>query len=387
MILFTRGIDMSKNRTIFLFRILPGIILVFAIINAYKQLSFKSIGNYSLFIGITLILINSWLLIVMHELGHAIFLKLKKLPIRSIFIPFFSIHFGVNTKCKISSSWASQGLVIPDIPIINNESDFIQLKAVYLKFLLAGPLATIIFYGIENFLLLIIQYFFPMLTDYCVILILHTCIQIFFLLHNCFKEYNNNIGDIIAIERVKKDNLFFASYVYCCYFFSENYKFKISECIYIKNILKENLIVMSDEQLVREVDLLDEIIYRTISGLDNYFNDFLKEKIYSIMNSLYDSLCDRNQEEHNVVSTYLHALMYIVIVCKDRNKALQLYILAEDFIQLHNPMCKYLHSQIRYLLYLETNKPKEIYPVTEYENWSFYKQYYICENSIFTAIT
>jgi hypothetical protein len=360
--------------------------LVFAIINAYNQLSFNSIGNYNLFIGIALILLNSWLIIVMHELGHAIFLKLKKLPIRSIFIPCLSIHFGNNIKCKILSSWASEGLVVPDIPIINKESDFIQLKATYLNFLLAGPLATIIFYGIEIFLLLNIQYFCPTLTDYCVILILHTCIQTFFLLQNCFKECSNNMGDIIALERVKKDNLFFASYVYCCYFFSENYKSKISECIYIKNIIKKNLIVMSHEQLVREADLLDEIIYRTISGLDNYYNDFLNEKIYSLMDSLFDSLSNRTHEEHNIVSTYLHALMYIIIVCNNRNKALQLYILAEDFIQLHNPMCKYLHSQIRYLLYLETNKPKEIYPVTDYENWSFYKQYYICENAIFTAI-
>lgn len=377
---------MSKNMTIFIFRILPGIVLVLAILNAYNQLSLKSIGNYNLFFGMALILLNSWLIIVIHELGHAFFLKLKKLPIRSIFIPFLSIHFGNNIKFKISSSWASEGLVIPDIPIINKELDFIQLKATYINFLLAGPLATIVFYCIEIFILLYMQHFCPWLTDYCVILILHTCIQTFFLLQNCFKECNNNMGDIIALERVKKDNLFFASYVYCCYFFSENYTSKIRECTYIKNIIKENLIAMSNEQLVCEADLLDEIIYRTISGLDNYYNDFLNDKIYSLMDILFDSWSNQTHEHHNVASTYLHALMYIIIVCNNRNKALQLYILVKDLIQLHDPMCNYLHSQIRYLLCLETNKPKEIYPVTDYENWSFYKQYYVCEKAIYTAI-
>lgn len=376
---------MSKNKTTFIFRILPGVMLAFAILNAFDQLSNKTLEDYNILIGIALIFFNSWLIIVMHELGHAIFLIFKKMPIRSIYIPFISIHFGNKIKFKISPSLISEGLVIPEIPIIKKESDYKKLNTTYINFLLAGPMASIIFYIIVIFGLLSIQYFYPKLVNYCVTLILLMCIQTFFLLQNCFKEINNNMGDIVAVDRVKNDNFFFASYLYCCYFFSENYKAKIKECIYVKNIIKENLIIMNDDQLIRKSDLLDEIIYRTISGLDNYFNDFLNQKIYSLVDILFDGMINRTQKEYSVVSTYLHALMYIIIICNNSNKALQLYTQAEGLLEYQNPMCKYLHFQIRYLLCLETNKPKEIYPVTEYERWRFYTQYSFCENTIFES--
>lgn len=318
----------------------------------------------------------------MHELGHVVLLTLLKLPIISIYIPFISIHVGDKIKYKMSSSWESKGLVIPDVPIINKQSDFIHLKELYVKFLQAGPIATIIFYCIELYVLLCMQYFCTGFTNYLVILILHTSIQTFFLLQNCFKELDNNIGDIVAAERVKKDDFFFASYVYCCYFFSENYKIKIKSSTFIKSIIKENILNLSDDHLICEVELLDEIIYRSVSGLDDFYNELLNEMIYSIVNLLFDSMNNPIYDKKSIVSAYLHALMYIITVQNNSNKALQLYNNAQDYLPLDNPMCKYLNYEIRYLLNLETDKPKEIYPVTEYENWSHYKQYYVCENAI-----
>ncbi len=374
---------MIANRTTIIFRILQVSIPVLGILNVFYQMADGHFGNYNFFIGFVLIIINSSLIIVIHELGHVCYLAWKKIPIRSVYIPFLSIHFGINTNYKIETGWLGEGLVIPDFPIINTESEFIQLKATYSRFLLAGPIASFIFCGIMILGLLNIQYFYTGMVSYCDILLLYTCVQTFFLIQNCFKKSVKNIGDIVALDKIKNDNFFFACYVFCCYFFSEDYKAKVAECVYVKSVIKDNLTIMSDDELVCESALLDEIIYRTISGLDDYFKDFLDRRIHSLLDSLLDSVLDQTQWEYNVISTYFHALMYIIIVCNENNEALYLYVQAEDLLQQQNNRNnKYLLSQIRYLLCLETDKPKEIYPIPEFERWSFYRQYYDCENAI-----
>ena len=325
---------------------------------------------------------NNWIIMVIHELGHAIFLLLKNIPIVGICVPFVSMHFGDKIEYKILSSWESKGLVISDIQIINNESEFKQLKKIYTNFLSAGPVGTIIFYMIQMGSFFAMQHYCHKLKSYLVVLILHTSIKTFFLLRNCFKELRNNIGDIVAAERIKNDNFFFTKYVYCCYFFSGSYKSKIREAVYIKKIVKEHLSYMSEEELINEIDLLDEIIYRSISGLDDYFNDYLNGIIYLLVDVLFDSMTNHTDDKNSVISTYFHILMYIIIVSKDSNQALKLYLQAQDFLQLDEPMCKYLNSEVRYLLNIEIDKPEEVYPVIEYENWNFYTQYYNCENII-----
>lgn len=356
---------------------------IFALFNAFQHLTFRGFGLCSLLIGLALILTDSWLIIVMHEVGHATYLWLKKIPIRSIYIPFFTIYFGKKMECKVSRAWSSEGLVIPDMPVVHVETEFERLRNTYLNFLLAGPIASVLFGVIEISGITYIQHTTG-ITNYCVILILITSLKTSVLLKNCFKELNGNMGDLIAVERVKKDSYFFACYVYCCYFFSEKYKSKIAECIYVKEIIKKNLVRMSNEQLQDEADLLDEILYRSISGVENFYIDYLNKEVYEFAQKLLKKISNQAITDYITISTYLHALMYISIVCHKSEQALQLYHQSEDFLTQTDPLCRYLHSQIRYLLGLEKDLPQEIYPVTDYENWSYYVQYAECEKAIYT---
>lgn len=373
---------MITNRaTTIIFRILQVSIPILGIINVFYQMSNERFGNYNFFIGFTLIMLNSLLIIVIHEFGHVFYLLLKKIPIRSIYLPFLSIHFGLKTKFRIETRWIGEGLVIPDFPIINKESEFRKLKKTYAEFLIAGPIATIIYCGIMIPVLLNIKYLY--IENYGKILLLHTCLQTFFLMNNCFKISEKSIGDIVALDKIKNDNFFVASYVFCCYFFSEDYKTKIEGCKYVKDVIMGKLAIMSDDELVCESAVLDEIIYRTISGLDDYFKEFLDQRIHSLLDSLLDNLLDKGQCNCNVISTYIHALMYISIICNKKNEALNLYAQIEGLLQQQNDRSTdYLLSQIKYLLCLEAGKPKDIYPITEFERWNFYRQYYDCENAI-----
>lgn len=373
-------ISMIMNKRIIFFRFFQLGVLFLSIVNIVFQNSKVYLNNYNFIIGFILIVFNSWLIIVFHELGHAVSLLMNNIHIRSVYVPCFEIYFGIHIKCKVSFNWLREGLVIPEFPILRQESEFMQLKSMYLQFLLAGPIASTVFCTINVILMMIVQYIFPSVTSYCSILILNTSIQTFFLLNNCFRESGQNIGDIVAYNKVSQNNFFFSSYVYCCYFFSEDYKINIRECNYVKYVIKDYLTKADDDELRKECELLDEIIYRTITGLDNYFKDFLDDRIYMLLNILSDDLINQTQRQYLFFSTYIHALIYIIIFFHERDMALRLFMKIENLLQKQNDKtCKYLYAQMKYILNLEINKPKEIYPIPEFHKWSFYKQYYECE--------
>lgn len=85
------------------------------------------------------------LYLIIHELSHAVFIKLGKLEIRC-FSVFGITYDGASKKVSFKAKdFHSSGYVVPGIPYsIDSEINFIRFKKAYIYSLLAGPVCPLL---------------------------------------------------------------------------------------------------------------------------------------------------------------------------------------------------------------------------------------------------
>lgn len=189
----------------------------------------------------------------------------------------------------------------------------------------------------------------------------------------------------MAYGKIRNSEFFLAEYIYNCYFFQNDYKEKIEKSHYLKKIIFETLSKMDEERMADKYDLIDEMVYYSISGLDIFFNEFLEQHLERTLDIILDDISFEKQIEYNVVSLCSHSIIFFQKVLGKKAFAMKLYGRME--LWLINEMetgieKKYLIEQALFILDIRSESPQIFYPTLNYEVWKVFDQYRYCENLI-----
>jgi flagellar basal body-associated protein FliL len=156
-----------------------------------------------------------YLILIIHEMGHAVVFIINKVKIRAIIIHFFGLKRKSNNRLTLfvdRKLWGFLGgMVIPLLEGFNNEETFEKTRQIFRKSLLAGPIFSIIGWVINLAISIPLILFSsnPALIVFSLLsFVLHTVIFII-VIASSMVESGGAIGDFKAHKRLKRDETFF----------------------------------------------------------------------------------------------------------------------------------------------------------------------------------
>jgi hypothetical protein len=223
--------------------------------------------------------------VTLHELAHAIYFLLNKVPLRfvAIFIFFF---------CKTERKWTVRirfnnitimgGIAIPNLPSINNEREFDRIRKIYSEALLFAPVIS--FAEAVIFIILYVVLFLTKTVNEYVNLSIFSVFCSFIgiiIVFSSFIKTENIYGDFWAYKVLKTDDKM-ASLQLCQYmFFNTDWKMTVSKSTWLIKKLMDYAkeIKVTTTELI-DLKILDWIIQMEYLGVvkpDKEILEILKE--------------------------------------------------------------------------------------------------------------
>ena len=174
-------------------------LFIFLIIQGVKTGVITSRNTY---IFMLFIVVTRIVYLIIHELSHAMVLKIKHIDINKIRV-YGVAYYGISRKWRVSlKEFGFSGEVIPWVRFsIDSDENFYRFKNAYIMSLLAGPILPFIIFGM----------FFLLMKIWHInigLLMLAFGINCIIMLISSFLGSEDNIGDMKAAISYSKDNVF-----------------------------------------------------------------------------------------------------------------------------------------------------------------------------------
>lgn len=222
--------------------------------------------------------------VTLHELSHAFYFWINKVPLRFVAIFLFGFYKD-DKKWKFifypNKITLAGGIAIPDLPAVNNESQFKRIRKVYSRALLFAPIISFVeaIVALVAYATLLFSELITKYTNASVFLVF--CIFIgFTIFFSSFLKAENIYGDFPAYklykENDKKTILQLGEYL----IFANNWKQKIMDSDWlVDEILKYARRANAEPGDSTNLGMLDWVIqmeYLGVFELDDEINETLK---------------------------------------------------------------------------------------------------------------
>lgn len=276
----------------------------------------------SIFIVSMLILI-CFLSLTVHELGHFLVFKYKKVSVRMLNVSFISFIFN-GSKWEVAldlNGGGIGGIVVPNLTSVSNDDEFEQMQKVYTSAILGGPIASL--------MLMMIGILLVGRDGYFAAIGLGLLVMNAIMFLSCFIKMDNVYGDFPAYKAYKHDDFFAALMMYQYAVFAVDYEEVIANNTYLKGRLLEGLIPRISR---RQTDIF------TVSCVSTFLEEYLTGVVDQLPHSIPDYLdyCYDNYEaiiDENDVEANKELLLYSAYYFEKEglsNRAIDIY---ENFIQ------------------------------------------------------
>lgn len=301
--------------------ILGGSIVLLASLGAFIAMTIDRIHKThpiyfsgSFFIVIAIIILAIWISVFLHEIAHAIGYMLKKYKIRMINVfPFVVIKEKqrINIKFAFNLILGIGGIVIPELPNINDIKQIDNIKRTIRFSLIIGPICSLM-YGLLSILLLfqldstpitIQKYGFPFLFTNVLVSTYITITSLFCL--------GGVAGDYAGFMLFKKNRLFAINQIYNDYLL-QNSDIKS----YFRNkkiIFNEMIDVCKDEKYDNlSYTMFDFLFYEWIINNENDKNDFLNDYIDNLIKKDFSFFSNKLKFE-SFSRLFCHIIIYMCL--------------------------------------------------------------------------
>lgn len=295
------------NKTIILMRLIEAIIIAEIILQFKFVLNIS--GNYYLNLRLLIIIpVLSWIVLLVHEVGHCLAVKRCGYKVISIHLPLIQLRFGSKVNVY-RNSFSFEGMIIPEIPPVKTKQDFEDVRRYIRGMLLGGPFATAIS-GSVFFLVVRILVWRLREFQELEVIVLIILFESFFILHNCFKTSKDKIGDIVAVKMIDENDFFLSCRLYEWMFFQCNFSSVISTSVYIKSIIREKLKYISSCSM-DDLGVIDTVLYYATSGLDDYFLQDISEVLPLYMEWWFERMSDKAEKWVDYTELYMNGIIYL----------------------------------------------------------------------------
>lgn len=328
----------------------------FVIGYVYTALVYNGIG-YTLIEGIRTLSFFSYPLILilafyvtltLHELGHLIAFVIQGIKIRALYLTMFVFykdkdgwHFTVKPKLWVLGG----GLVIPDLPSIETEETYQDIRKKFAISLIAAPITTIVFLGI-----VLVTFILSLYISSTAFIGFYAIFTLFTLLLSMLYIYTFKLssasfyGDFVAYRYILNDEVFALAQIQQYAMFSIDASEERDAFLYQKTtqLLKKSKLTSNLFLVVLLTHYLDSIIYEH-REIDLVLHEMIKT--YAIHPSVRD--------EYTLLLAYsLCAYFYAL---KDVERAYRLFEdIQKRVSQKLNPqMTEYFKRRTMHVIHLE----------------------------------
>lgn len=223
--------------------------------------------------------------VALHELAHAVYFLLNKVPLRfvAIFIFFFSrMERKWNVRIRFNNITIMGGIAIPNLPSIKNEREFDRIRKVYSEALLFAPIIS--FAEAVIFIILYVVLFLTNAANEYMNLSIFSVFCSFIgiiIVFSSFIKTENIYGDFWAYKVLKTDDKM-ASLQLCQYmFFNTDWKTTVSKSTWLINRLmdyaKKIKITTAELMDLKILDWMIQMEYLGVVKMDKEILEILKD--------------------------------------------------------------------------------------------------------------
>lgn len=208
---------MKKYKTLFLVVLIAavfGFMMSFFIHSGLWDKLGQSIKSFKFYWYILFPFIIFFLTILVHELGHLFSFLFQGVKIRALYVLIFIFMKDSKNKFKFKIKFSNikllGGFVVPNLPEIDNDNKFEEIRTKFAKAIKHGPI-TSIWYCVISILLFFIVWFFSGSYFMITLLLLNAVLTLLFtLLIIKVSKLNNDMyyGDYVAYEKIMNDETF-----------------------------------------------------------------------------------------------------------------------------------------------------------------------------------
>ena len=330
-----------------------------------------------------ILLVSCWCILLIHEIGHCLAIKLKGHRVISIHLPLIQIRFGERFRV-FKNSINLEGMVIPEIPTVTSEETMEAAREYIVFMLLGGPLFTSLF-AIGTYLItrtVAWKYGDIPLLEICLLIILFESL---FILINCFRSGNGKLGDVKAAQKSDRSKSYLSCRLYEWMFYQQEYTSIIKNSKYIKDIICNNIVnkKMNEQD---ENEILLSVMYYSICGIDLYFMEEIKKNLDTYMGEWLDKMVSHQMQDEVIYELYAYG---VILIEKQgmHEKALKYY---NQFYNLNidskiDKKKNYYFEQMDKVV----NHKKADIKYSSHPDYSFFRvfeNHYKCEETICTKI-
>ncbi len=252
------------------------------------------------------LLISCWCILLIHEMGHCLAIKLRGYKVLSIHLPLIQIRFCERLRV-FRNSINLEGMVIPEIPTVDTKDTMEAVKEYIVSMLLGGPLLTSVF-AIGSYLItrtVSWKYGDIPFIEFCTLIILFESL---FILVNCFRGGNDKLGDVKAAQKIDESEVYLSCRLYEWMFYQQDYISVIKNSEYIKSIICDNILNKKMNDRDENVILLS-VLYYSICEIDSYFMEEFKGNLETHMNEWIDKMAYDRMKDVMVFELYAYGVM------------------------------------------------------------------------------
>lgn len=175
---------------------------------------FESFRNFSGWWYLLFPVLIIFITILVHELGHLISFRIQGIKIRALFIFIFVVYKNKDNKLRakiyLKNAKLIGGFVVPNLPRIESNEDYNEVRKNFVKALIDGPVASIVYYALSVIAFALVWIF---TSSYFLIALLclnflMTSLLTFIIMKSSQLNTDNIYGDFVAYRKMKEDDLF-----------------------------------------------------------------------------------------------------------------------------------------------------------------------------------
>lgn len=271
----------------------------------------RSLLNIKWYYYILILIFTFYLTLTIHELGHLLSFVVNKVKIKALYLTIF-VFVKIENKWKFKiylPLWKLLGgLVVPNLDPITNDEEYNDTKKKFIKSLKTAPIVTYSYFGLA-IIMIIIMSFFSKASFLMSFLYIHFIfvipLSVIYILS--FKLNTNNMyGDLVAIKKIKEDEIFTYSQLYQYASFSSFENKKMNKYFYDKaidilkgernyyNFFTKNVLLIYLTKVIEENYETNDLIHRNI--LKTNFLSFKKDELtYTLIHALIAYYYNNNE--------------------------------------------------------------------------------------------
>ena len=233
---------------------------------------FESFRNFSGWWYLLFPVLIIFLTILIHELGHLISFRVQGIKIRALFIFIFVVYKNKNNKLRatiyLKNAKLIGGFVVPNLPNIESDQAYDEVRRKFVKALIDGPIASVIYYVLTIVAFVLVWIFtvnYFLIALLCINFLMNTFL-IFIIMKSSQLNTDNIYGDFVAYRKMKNEELFALAQI------NQYNEFSLIAGDETEKYLNERIVTLFKENNVSRYNIFT---YGLIAG---YISSMLDEK-------------------------------------------------------------------------------------------------------------